>query len=228
MNQYQKQMIIYQKIKDKNSSTKEENHCWMSFCIGRCIRHMNKQNQKEQRSKNRTMFRCKHDWHKKNIDIQKKVNLKKKLFKKCQNFRWLFKFKKTNKLWKLLYNMFHNELLILQKILNDYLNKKFIKINNSSAASFVLFAWKPDEELWFCVNYHALNKFTRKNHYLSLLIHKTLNNISKIKWFMKLNIITVFQKFRIIENDKWLTIFHTKYELFEELIIFFWFDECIE
>ena len=84
-----------------------------------------------------------------------------------------------------------------------------------------MFAWKPDEELRFCVNYHALNKFTRKNHYSLLLIHETLNNISKTKWFTKLDIITVFHKFRIVENDEWLIIFRTRYELFEWLIIFF-------
>ena len=120
--------------------------------------------QKNKNKKNHTMFPCKHDWHKKNIDAKKNINLKKKLFKKYQDFIWLFEFKKTNKLfsfkkskinhfiklkkindeislisWKSLYNMFYNELLILRKILNDYLNKKFIKISNSSTASFILF-----------------------------------------------------------------------------------------
>ena len=124
-------------------------------------------------------------------------------------------------LWKPLYNIFRDELLILRKILNDYLNKKFIKVSNSSVVSSVLFVWKPDEKLRFCVNYHALNKFTRKNHYSLSLIHETLNNISKTKWFTKLNIITVFHKLCITENDEWLMAFHTKYELFEWLIIFF-------
>ena len=80
---------------------------------------------------------------------------------------------------------------------------------------------KSDEKLRFSVNYRALNKFTRKNYYLLWLIYETLNNISKTKRFMKLNIITSFQKFRIAENNEWLIIFHTKYELFEWLIIFF-------
>ena len=156
---------------------------------------------------------------KKPLTPKKNFNLKKNLFQKYQNFIWLFEFKKANGLfsfkkptinhfiklekindknlqilWKSLYNMFQNELLILRKILNDYLNKKFIKINNSLIVSFVLFVQKFDEKLLFCVNYHALNKFTRKNHYLLSLIHKTLNNISKTKWFMKLDIIIVLSQ----------------------------------
>ena len=178
---------------------------------------------------------------------------KKNLLKKYQDFTRLFEFKKTNKLfsfkkskinhfielkkinvkisetlWKSLYNMFQNELLILWKILNGYLNKNFIKISNSSEVLFVLFTWKSDEKLRFCVNYRALKRFTRKNHYLLSLIHETLNNISKIKWFMKLDIMAVFEKFHVVEDDEWLKIFRTKYGLFELLIIFFWFNECIQ
>ena len=141
------------------------------------------------------------------------------LFKKPK-INHFIKLKKINHkisqtLWKPLYNMFHNKLLILRKILNDSLNKKFIRTSNSLIVSFILFVQKPDEKLRFYMNYCALNKFTRKNHYLLLLIHETLNNILKTKWFMKLDIITVFYKFHIVESDEWL-------------IIFFWFDECIE
>ena len=117
--------------------------------------------------------------------------------------------------------MFCNELLILRKTLNDYSNKKFIRVSNSLIVSPVLFVRKSDEKLRFCVNYCALSKFTRKNHYSLLFIHETMNNILKTKWFMKLNIITVFYKFHKIESDEWLMIFRRKYELFKWLIIFF-------
>ena len=129
---------------------------------------------------------------------------------------------KTSKAsWRSLYNMSRDELLMLRKTLTDLLNKKFIRINNLSIVLFVLFIRKFEEKLRFCVNYRALNKIIRKNKYSLSLIHKILNNIFKIKWFIKLNVITAFHKLRIQKEDEWLTAFRTKYELFEWLIIFF-------
>ena len=39
----------------------------------------------------------------------------------------------------------------------------------------------------------------------------------KIKYFTKLNIVVVFKKIRMVENEKWKIIFRTKYGLFESL-----------
>ena len=54
------------------------------------------------------------------------------------------------------------------------LNKDFIYINNSLAGASILFMKKPDEELWFYINYHALNKLIKKNWYLFFLINEIL------------------------------------------------------
>ena len=61
--------LYIQKIKNKNSSTKQKNNCWISFHIGRHIRHMNEKNQKKIKLKNHTMFYYKHDWHKKTLTL---------------------------------------------------------------------------------------------------------------------------------------------------------------
>ena len=71
--------------------------------------------------------------------------------------------------------------LTLQKTLIKYLNKDFIHVSNSSVSMLVLFVKKSDRELHFCVDYHALNKLMKKNHYFLFLINKTLEQISKIK-----------------------------------------------
>ena len=55
--------------------------------------------------------------------------------------------------FKLLYKIFKNKLLVLKKVLIKYLNKKFIKINKSSATVLVLFIKKFKKKLKFCVNY---------------------------------------------------------------------------
>jgi len=58
----------------------------------------------------------------------------------------------------------------------------------------VLFTKKPGGGLRFCVNYRALNRITKKDHYPLPLIRETLNNISQAKWFMKLDVIAAFHK----------------------------------
>ena len=55
--------------------------------------------------------------------------------------------------WGPLYNMSRGELLILQKTLNDLLDKGFIHVSNSPAAAPVLFMKKPGGGLRFCCDY---------------------------------------------------------------------------
>ena len=83
--------------------------------------------------------------------------------------------------WSSLYDMTKDELLILRKTLTKYLDKSFIRVSNSSTATFVLFVKKLDDELRFCVNYRELNNITRKNRYSLFLINETLKRIDKVK-----------------------------------------------
>ena len=50
------------------------------------------------------------------------------------------------------------------------------------------------------MDYRGLNNITRKNRYPLLLIKKTLNSISKARYFIKLNITVVFYKIYIIKG----------------------------
>ena len=93
-----------------------------------------------------------------------------------------------------LYNMSRDELLVLKKYLDDNLTKGFIQASFFSAASPVLFVHKPEDDLWFCVNYRGLNAITIKNCYLLLLIRETLNQMSKTQYFIKLDVVTAFNK----------------------------------
>ena len=103
--------------------------------------------------------------------------------------------------------MLRDELLVLQKTLTDLLDKGFIRVSNSLVAALVLFAKKPGGGLRFCVDYHGLNQITRKDRYLLPLIYETLRNISKARWFTKLDVIAAFHKLRILQGDKWKTAF---------------------
>ena len=88
---------------------------------------------------------------------------------------------------------------MLWKTLNKLLNKGFIRINNSLIRALVSFA-KKEGGLRFYIDYRGLNNITRKNHYPLPLIKETLNGILKVKYFTKLNIITVFYKIRIVKG----------------------------
>ena len=120
--------------------------------------------------------------------------------------------------WGPLYNMSREELLVLRKTLTDYLSKGFIRVSSSPAAAPVLFVKKPGGGLRFCCDYRALNKITRKDRYPLPLIHETLNQISKAKWFTKLDVVSAFHRIRIKEGDEWLTAFRTRFGLYEWLV----------
>ena len=59
----------------------------------------------------------------------------------------------------------------------------------------VLFIKKSEKEFCFCVNYKNHNVITVKNCYSLLLIFKIFNYLNYVKIFMKLNIISAFNKF---------------------------------
>ena len=50
------------------------------------------------------------------------------------------------------------------------------------------------------MDYRGLNNITKKNRYPLPLIKETLNGISKVKYFIKLNITTVFCKICIAKG----------------------------
>ena len=120
--------------------------------------------------------------------------------------------------WGPLYNMSREELLLLRKILTEYLDKNFIRASSSPAAAPILFAKKPGGGLRFCVDYRALNAITRKDRYPLPLIRETLRSISHAKWLTKLDVTAAFHKIRIAEGDEWKTAFRTRYGLYEWLV----------
>ena len=106
----------------------------------------------------------------------------------------------------------------MRKTLIEFLDKNFIRINNSLAATPILFIKKPGGGLRFYINYRALNTLTRKDRYPLPLIKETLNSLSEAKWFTKLDIIAAFHKIRIAKGEEWKTAFRTRYGLFEWLV----------
>ena len=109
--------------------------------------------------------------------------------------------------------------LKLCQYLDENLSKEFIQVSHSDAAASVLFVKKLREGLHFCVDYWDLNVITVKNWYLLPLISETLNCLSWVRIFIKLNIIAAFNRLCIQEDDEALTAFCTHFSLFKYLIM---------
>ncbi len=110
---------------------------------------------------------------------------------------------------------------LLQCYLNENLSKDFIQVSHFQMIIFVFFIKKFEEELCFCMNYQDLNIITVKNQYSLSLISETLNHLSWIKIFIKLNIISAFNQLWIKEKDEAFIIFCTQFELFKYLVMLF-------
>lgn len=117
--------------------------------------------------------------------------------------------------WGPLYNMSHDELLVLRKELTSLLDKDFIQQSKSSAAAPVLFARKPGGGLRFCVDYRGINAITKKDRYPLPLIKETLNALNSARWLTKLDVSAAFHRIRIAKGEEWKTAFRTRYGLYE-------------
>ena len=120
-----------------------------------------------------------------------------------------------------LYDMSCDEALELHQYLNENFSKGFIQVSCLQVATPVLFVKKPEGGLCFCVNYKGLNAITVKNCYPLSLISEIFNYLSCAKIFMKLNIISAFNRLWIKKEDEVFIAFCTCFNLFKYLIMLF-------
>lgn len=120
--------------------------------------------------------------------------------------------------WGPLYGMSREELLVLRKTLTELLTKGWIRSSKSPAAAPVLFAKKPNGGLRLCVDYRGLNAIKIPDRYPLPLFKETLRQLSRARWFTKLDVKSAFHRLRIREGDEWLTVFRCRLGLFEWLV----------
>ncbi len=102
--------------------------------------------------------------------------------------------------------MFSVKLLKVKKYLNENLLKKFITSSQIFYFFSVLFAFKANEDLWFCMNYWKLNVIFKRNRYSLLLIDKIIDKIVSCKHLTRLNIISTFNKLQMhLNNENYIT-----------------------
>jgi hypothetical protein len=118
-----------------------------------------------------------------------------------------------------LYPMSYNELIALKEWLKENLRKGFSRSSSSSAVSPVLFVKKADGGLRFYVDYRELNNISVKDRYSLPLIKEFLNNLKEMKYFTKIDIVFAFNNIRIKKEQKYLTVFRTRFSLYEFLMM---------
>jgi hypothetical protein len=118
-----------------------------------------------------------------------------------------------------LYSLSCLELEELKYWLDENLSKGFIWTSSSPATTPILFVKQGDGLLRLVINYRGINKGTIKNRYLLLLLQDILMNLSKAKWFTKLDIGSTYDLIHMAEGEEWKTAFHTCYGLFKSLVM---------
>ena len=97
--------------------------------------------------------------------------------------------------------------------------KGWIHHSVSPAGALVLFVSKKNGGLCLCVDYWGLNQVTIKNWHPLPLIGETMNQLSGVKLFTKLDLKDAYHWIHIKEGNEWKTAFCTHYSHFEYMVM---------
>ena len=81
--------------------------------------------------------------------------------------------------------------------------------------------YKPNSNIWICIDYRKLNAITCKNIYLIPKINKLLSRPAKAKFFIKFNIRATFNKICIDPSAEEYTTFYTYYGFYKYKVLLF-------
>ena len=117
----------------------------------------------------------------------------------------------TALLFSLIYLLSKVEQLVLKTFLNKNLANQFIHPLQLPTSAPILFIKKKDSSLCLTVNYHSLNKVTKKDRYPLPLILDLLDCLRMACLFTKINLHRAYNLIHIANGDKWKTVFHMRY-----------------
>jgi len=103
----------------------------------------------------------------------------------------------------------------LKEFINENLTNGFIRSTSSPHGALVLFVKKKDGSLQLCVDFHGLNKITKKDRYPLPLISDLLDSPCKACIYTKIDLQHAYHLVRIAKGDEWKTTFRTRYGAFE-------------
>lgn len=84
---------------------------------------------------------------------------------------------------------------------------RWIRPSSSPIRALILFVPKKGGELRLCVDYHGLNRVTKKNKAPLPLISEILDRLGKARVFTKLDLKDAYHRLRIREGDEWKMAF---------------------
>jgi len=119
------------------------------------------------------------------------------------------------------YPLSRNEKEEVQKFVDEYLKKGYIRSFKSPQTSPVFFVGKKDGEKHIVIDYHRLNKQTVKNNYPLLLITDLVDNMGNKRVFTKIDLQWGYNNVRIKEEDKWKAAFTIHIRSYELVVMFF-------
>jgi len=106
-----------------------------------------------------------------------------------------------------------------QEMLKEFIDKNltngFIRSTSLPHGAPVLFVKKKDGSLWLCIDFHGLNKITKKDQYPLPLISDLLDFPCKACIYTKIDLQHAYHLVRITEGDEWKTAFWTCYGTFK-------------
>ena len=111
------------------------------------------------------------------------------------------------------------ELTELKILLQELLDKGYIKPSVSPWGAPVLFVKKMDGTLRLCIDYKQLNKVTIKNKYPLPRINHLFNQVGGDKIFSKLDLQSGYHYIKIKEEDVRKTTIGTRYGQYEFVVI---------
>ncbi|SJL08316.1 uncharacterized protein ARMOST_11679 [Armillaria ostoyae] len=114
-----------------------------------------------------------------------------------------------------IYSLSEYELKALCEFIDDNLHSRFITLSCSSHRALVLFVKRKTGELHLCVNFHGLNKISKKDHYPLPLISNLLDSPCSAPIYIKLNLCHAYHLVYIAIGDEWKTAFQTHYSSLE-------------
>ena len=119
------------------------------------------------------------------------------------------------------YGLSREQVAVVKKYIDKMLEKNFICPRNSPYAAPVLIVKKLERGLRVYVNYRVLNALTIQNRNTPFLIWETFARFSSAKIYSKFDIIAAFNEIPIQERDIEKTAFHTRYRLYEYIVMSF-------
>ncbi|GBG68237.1 hypothetical protein CBR_g2788 [Chara braunii] len=118
-----------------------------------------------------------------------------------------------------IYRMSEEELSVLWAQLDDLLEKGRIWPSSSPYGAPVLFVRKNNKDLWLCIDYRKLNAQTIRNVGPLPRIDDLLERLGGAKFFSKLDLKSGYHQLEIRQEDRYKTVFKTRYGHFEWLVM---------